>query len=163
MQTVGDKSIILFGVVSIDKNTKNLHLSIMGAPYEIIQTYLKSYSLELQLSFLTILILSNIFRVWSTLSNQEMYRKFSENIVIVLIDIMGTFNIISIFYSYLFYFVSTLPSPGYSIWNPWNGGWNPWNVRWIPWNVRWIPWNVRWIPWNVRWIPWNFQVDSIPF
>jgi hypothetical protein len=37
---------------------------------------------------------------------------------------------------------STLPSLGYSIWNPWN---------------------VRWNPWNVRWNPWNFQVDSIPF
>jgi hypothetical protein len=110
MQTVGDRSIMLFGVVSIEKNTKNLHLSIMGAPYEIIQTYLKSYSLGLQLSFLTILILCTIFRVWSTLSNQEMYRKFAENIVIVLIDtndIMGTVNIISIFYSYfLFYFVA---------------------------------------------------------
>jgi hypothetical protein len=79
----------------------------MGAPYEIIQTYLKSYSLGLQLSFLTILILCTIFRVWSTLSNQEMYKKFAENIVIVLIDtndIMGTVNIISIFYSYLFHF-----------------------------------------------------------
>ena len=29
---------------------------------------------------------------------------------------------------------STLPSPGYSMWNPWNGGWNPWNGGWIPWN-----------------------------
>jgi hypothetical protein len=51
MQTVGDRSIMFFDVVSIEKNTKNLHLSIMGAPYEIIQTYLKSYSLGLQLSF----------------------------------------------------------------------------------------------------------------
>jgi hypothetical protein len=34
MQTVGDRSIMLFGVVSIEKNTKNIHLSIMGAPYE---------------------------------------------------------------------------------------------------------------------------------
>jgi hypothetical protein len=45
-----------------------------------------------------ILILCTIFRVWSTLSNQEMYRKFAENIVIVLIDtndIMGTVNNIS--------------------------------------------------------------------
>jgi hypothetical protein len=76
----------------------------MGAPYEIIQTYLKSYSLELQLSFLTILILCTIFRVWRTLSNQEMYKKLAENIVIVLIDtndIMGTVNM---FYSYLFRF-----------------------------------------------------------
>jgi hypothetical protein len=47
MQTVGDRSIMLFGVVSIEKNTKKFHLSIMGAPYEIIQTYLKSYSLGL--------------------------------------------------------------------------------------------------------------------
>jgi hypothetical protein len=79
----------------------------MGAPYEIIQTYLKSYSLGLKLSFLTILILCTIFRVWSTLSNQEMYKKFADNFVIVLIntnDIMGTVNIISIFYSYLFHF-----------------------------------------------------------
>jgi hypothetical protein len=79
----------------------------MGAPYEIIQTYLKSYSLGLQLSFLTILILCTIFRVWSPLSNQEMYKKFAENFVIVLIDtndIMGTVNIISIFYSYFFHF-----------------------------------------------------------
>jgi hypothetical protein len=78
----------------------------MRAPYEIIQTYLKSYSLGLQLSFLTILIVCTIFRVWSTLSNQEMYKKFAENIFIVLIDtndIMGTVNIISIFYSYLFH------------------------------------------------------------
>ena len=29
---------------------------------------------------------------------------------------------------------STLPSPGYSMWNPWNGGWIPWNGGWIPWN-----------------------------
>ena len=27
---------------------------------------------------------------------------------------------------------STLPSPGYSMWNPWNGGWIPWNGGWIP-------------------------------
>jgi hypothetical protein len=33
MQTVGDKPIMLFGVVSTEKNTKNLHISIMGAPY----------------------------------------------------------------------------------------------------------------------------------
>jgi hypothetical protein len=101
---------MLFGVVSIEKNTKNLHLSIVRATYEIIQTYSKSYSLGLQLSFLTILVLSTIFRVWSTLSNQEIYRKFAENIVIVLIDtnnILGTVNIISIFYSYFFiYFVA---------------------------------------------------------
>jgi hypothetical protein len=58
---------------------------------------------------LTILILCSIFRVCSTLSNQEMYRKFAENIVIVLIDtddIMGTVKTISIFYSYLFDFVA---------------------------------------------------------
>jgi hypothetical protein len=73
MQTVGDRSIMLFGVVSTEKkNTKNLLISTMGAPYEIIQTYL---SLGIQLSFLTILILCTIFKVWSTLSNQEMYRK----------------------------------------------------------------------------------------
>jgi hypothetical protein len=38
-----------------------------------------------------------------------MYRKFAENIVIVLIDtddIMGTVKTISIFYSYLFDFVA---------------------------------------------------------
>jgi hypothetical protein len=38
-----------------------------------------------------------------------MYRKFAENIVIVLIDtddIMGTVDTISIFYSYLFDFVA---------------------------------------------------------
>jgi hypothetical protein len=38
-----------------------------------------------------------------------MYRKFAENIVIVLIDtddIMGTVNTISIFYSYPFDFVA---------------------------------------------------------
>jgi hypothetical protein len=78
----------------------------MGAPYEIIQTYYKSYSLGLKLSFLRILILCTIFRVWSTLSNQEMYKKFAENFVIVFIDtndIMETVNIISIFYSYLFH------------------------------------------------------------
>ena len=34
---------------------------------------------------------------------------------------------------------STLPSPGYSMWNPWNGGWIPWNGGWIPWNGGWIP------------------------
>jgi hypothetical protein len=33
MQTVGDRPIMLFGVVSAEKNTKNLHISIMGAPY----------------------------------------------------------------------------------------------------------------------------------
>jgi hypothetical protein len=69
MQTVGDRSIMLFGVVSKGKNRKNLHLSITGAPY-VIQTYLKSFSLGLQLSFLTILILCTIFRVRSTLLNQ---------------------------------------------------------------------------------------------
>ena len=42
--------------------------------------------------------------------------------------------------------VSTLPSPGYSMWNPWNGGWIPWNGGWIPWNGGWIPWNGGWIP-----------------
>jgi hypothetical protein len=50
-----------------------------------------------------------MFRVWSTLFNQDMYRKIAENIVIVLIDtdvIMETVNTISIFYSYLFDFVS---------------------------------------------------------
>jgi hypothetical protein len=76
MQTVGDKSIMLFGVISIEKNTKNLHISIMGAPYEIIQIYLKSYGLGLQLSFLTILILCTIFRVWSTL----LIEKCTENL-----------------------------------------------------------------------------------
>jgi hypothetical protein len=38
-----------------------------------------------------------------------MYTKFAENIIIVLIDtndIMGTVNIISIFYSYSFDFVA---------------------------------------------------------
>jgi hypothetical protein len=39
MLTVGDRSIMLFGVVSIEKNAKNPHISIMGAPYEIIQTH----------------------------------------------------------------------------------------------------------------------------
>ena len=34
---------------------------------------------------------------------------------------------------------STLPSPGYSMWNPWNGGWNPWNGGWDPWNGGWNP------------------------
>jgi hypothetical protein len=33
MQTVGDRPIMLFGVVSTEKNTKNLHISIMGASY----------------------------------------------------------------------------------------------------------------------------------
>jgi hypothetical protein len=58
---------------------------------------------------LTILILCTIFRVCSILSNQEMYTKFAETIVIVLIDtddIMGTVKTISIFYSYLFDFVA---------------------------------------------------------
>jgi hypothetical protein len=32
MMTVGDRSIMLFGVASIDKNKKNPHISIMGAP-----------------------------------------------------------------------------------------------------------------------------------
>jgi hypothetical protein len=91
------------------KNTKNIHISIMRAPYEIIQTYLKNYGVGIQLSFLTILILCTIFRVWSTLSNQEMYRNLAENIVIVIIDtgdIIGTVNTISIFYSYPFNFVA---------------------------------------------------------
>jgi hypothetical protein len=38
MLTVGDRSIMLFGVVSIEENTKNPHISIMGAPDETIQT-----------------------------------------------------------------------------------------------------------------------------
>jgi hypothetical protein len=33
MHTAGDRSIMLFGVVSTEKNTKNLHISIMGALY----------------------------------------------------------------------------------------------------------------------------------
>jgi hypothetical protein len=57
--------------------------------------------------------------------------------------------------------LSTLPSPVYSIWNPWNGGWNPWNVRWNPWNVRWIPWLSDGFHGFSRWIPYHFEVDSI--
>jgi hypothetical protein len=30
---VGERSVMLFGVVSIEKDTKNPHVSIMGAPY----------------------------------------------------------------------------------------------------------------------------------
>jgi hypothetical protein len=60
----------------------------------------------------TILILCTIFRDWSTLSNEKMYRKLAENyenIVIVLIDtddIIGRVNTVSIFYSYLFDFLA---------------------------------------------------------
>jgi hypothetical protein len=32
MLTVGDKSTMLFGVASIEENTKRIHFSIMGAP-----------------------------------------------------------------------------------------------------------------------------------
>jgi hypothetical protein len=58
-----------------------------------------------QLSFLTFSILCTIFRVWHTLSNEEMNRKLAEKIVTLLIDIddiMATVNTISVFYSYLF-------------------------------------------------------------
>ena len=44
---------------------------------------------------------------------------------------------------------STLPSLGYSIWNPWNGGWRLMDSMWIPW--------TGW------WIPWTFQMDSMEF
>ncbi|KIJ91487.1 hypothetical protein K443DRAFT_40279, partial [Laccaria amethystina LaAM-08-1] len=62
---------------------------------------------------------------------------------------------------------STLPSPGYSIWNPWNEG--LYLPRVIPW-TSWIPsgmmmewsWNSHgfdWIPYGMGayppWIPWN--------
>jgi hypothetical protein len=48
----------------------------------------------------TILILCTIFRGWSTLSNEEMYRKLAENYENMLIDtddIIGTVNTVSIF------------------------------------------------------------------
>jgi hypothetical protein len=63
-------------VFPIDKNTKNLDISIIGAPSEIIQKLCNS--LGLQLSFLTILILSTIFRVWSTLPNEEYIENFQK-------------------------------------------------------------------------------------
>ena len=45
--------------------------------------------------------------------------------------------------------LSTLPSPGYSIWNPWNGGWRLMD-------------SMEWLM-DSMWIPWNFQMDSILF
>ena len=86
--------------------------------------------------------------------------------------------------------LSTLPSPGYSMWNPWKGGW----TAEIPDGFHgmgdgfhgkgdgfhtfggWIPWVFHmdsmvfshgfhtfstWIPSFSRWIPWTFQMDSI--
>ena len=41
---------------------------------------------------------------------------------------------------------STLPCPGYSIWNAWNGGWIPWNGDGLHGMGGWIPWNGGWIP-----------------
>ncbi|KIK07131.1 hypothetical protein K443DRAFT_628579, partial [Laccaria amethystina LaAM-08-1] len=51
---------------------------------------------------------------------------------------------------------STLPSPGYSIWNPWNVRLNPWNIDSIPFSggfhgvadgfhifSRWIPYHFQ--------------------
>ena len=66
---------------------------------------------------------------------------------------------------------STLPSPGYSMWIPWNGGWIPWNGGWIPyfWWMDSMEWGMDSIPFPggfhtfSRWIPYLFQVDSIPF
>jgi hypothetical protein len=60
--------------------------------------------------------------------------------------------------------ISTLPSLGYSIWNPWNVRWNPWNFQ-----VDSIPFSggfhgmVDGFHIFSRWIPYLFQMDSIPF
>ena len=58
--------------------------------------------------------------------------------------------------------ISTLPSPGYSMWNPWNGGWIPWNGGWIPYlfQVDSIPFPDGFHTFS-RWIPYFFQMDSI--
>ena len=58
---------------------------------------------------------------------------------------------------------STLPSLGYSIWNPWNGGWRLMDSMDFPDGFHIIPWNFQIIPWNFQIIPWNFQMDSILF
>ena len=76
---------------------------------------------------------------------------------------------------------STLPSPGYSMWNPWKGGW----TAEIPDGIHGMVDGIHgmgdgmgdgfhgmgdgfhtfggWIPWNGGWIPWFFHMDSIPF
>ena len=58
--------------------------------------------------------------------------------------------------SLLWHLFSTLPSPGYSMWNPWNGGWNPWNGGWIPWNGGWIPyfWWMDSMEWWMDFMEW---------
>ena len=63
---------------------------------------------------------------------------------------------------------STLPSPGYSMWNPWNGGWIPWNGGWIPyfWWMDSMEWGMDSIPFPggfhtfSRWIPYYFHMES---
>jgi len=42
-------------------------------------------------------------------------------------------------------FCSTLPSPGYSIWNPWNGGWRLMDSMDFPDGFHGL---FRWIPWT---------------
>ena len=67
-------------------------------------------------------------------------------------------------------FVSTLPCPGYSIWNAWKGGWIPWNgdgLHGMGDGFHGIGDGFHtfggWIPWNGGWIPYIFQMDSIHF
>ena len=58
---------------------------------------------------------------------------------------------------------STLPSLGYSIWNPWNGGWRLMDSMEFPDHSMDFPDGFHIIPWNFQIIPWNFQMDSILF
>ena len=83
---------------------------------------------------------------------------------------------------------STLPSPGYSMWNPWKGGLHKFQVDSMEWWMESMEWGMEsmewgmesillvdgfhgmgdgfhgfstWIPSFSTWIPWNFQMDSI--
>ena len=58
---------------------------------------------------------------------------------------------------------STLPSPGYSMWNPWNGGWMD-SIVLVD-GFHGMVDGFHTFPDGFhtffRWIPWSFQVDSI--
>ena len=56
---------------------------------------------------------------------------------------------------------STLPCPGYSMWNPWKGGWTAEIPGGFHGMVDGFHGMGAWIPWNGGWIPYFWWMDSM--